>query len=191
VNMLLCLTKPGKRVAFEALITLLPLHPPTPYRPTTNMTLFSYLDLSNANRIGLSVHDPFAIFAFACLCSILLLLILLLACTSRRSADEIWKSTHLSWGRDHHDPAYKRHRKSVWSLSSGSGASRRGSVGASLLPLSRGENSVSLVEGAEGLGGLGVVEGEVEMMFSPQAVCGRFLDSQARVVEGLDWRLPA
>ena len=144
------------------------------------MTLFSYLDLTNTNRIGLSVHDPFAIFAFACLCAILLLLVLLLACTARRSADEIWSSTHLSRGADYHVPAYKRHRKSVWSLSSGSGAEGRGSVAASLLPTSRGESSLPLISNAENSGG---TEGDTEMMFSPQAVSGRFLDSQTSDVE--------
>jgi len=56
-------------------------------------------------------------------------------------------------------------------------------VGASLLPLSGGGSSVSLVGDPEGLGGLGGAEREVEMMFSPQAVSGRFLVSQARVAE--------
>ncbi|TKA83593.1 hypothetical protein B0A55_00403 [Friedmanniomyces simplex] len=159
------------------------------------MGILTYLDLTNANRIGLSVHDPLAIFSFACLCLVLVLAIFLLTWTARRSAEDVWNSAHLVRGTNYHDPAYKRQRKSVWSLSSqgsssGGSGSGSGSVAAPMLPCSassssspsasspsRMEFSLSLIANAEVLGG-GAEREEPELMFSPQAVSGRFLDSQ-------------
>ncbi|KAK3074814.1 hypothetical protein LTR53_002409 [Teratosphaeriaceae sp. CCFEE 6253] len=155
------------------------------------MGVLDYLDIKNANRIGLSIHDPFAVFSFACLGLLVLLALFLLTFTARRSADDVWDAAHMVRGPHHHDPAYKRHRKSVWSLSNSS-RSKRSSASSSgsgtLRPNSRRQSSLSLLPHAEDERG---PEREPELVFSPQAVLGRFSAAQASQVALLSTSMSA
>jgi hypothetical protein len=139
-----------------------------------------YLDIKNAGRInGLSLSDPIAIFSFACLCLIVIVAIFLLTFTARRSAEEIWTSTTIRRPANEYMPAYKRHRRSTLSLHSSRSSASESAEG--LLAGGRRESSLSLISHntfreAE------TRERDPEMLFSPQEVSGRSLETET---EGL------